>query len=124
MSALRSTWTTILHADEVDGAYDPSNVVTLSMQRTEQTAGGPPQAAGVPGTASNAPEHQAARVSNFHARNTKRKQESGTYGASKKVRHTTQGTGKIRRVTAAVLINQRMIATASRFAGNRAVPRR
>jgi flagellar M-ring protein FliF len=36
------------------------------------------------------------------------KQESGTYGASKRVRHTVQGLGKVRRVTAAVLINHRM----------------
>jgi flagellar M-ring protein FliF len=37
------------------------------------------------------------------------KQESGTYGASKRVRHTVQGIGKVRRVTAAILINHRML---------------
>jgi len=41
-------------ADEVDETYDPNDVVTLSMQRSEQTSGGQPVAAGVPGTASNA----------------------------------------------------------------------
>lgn len=37
------------------------------------------------------------------------KQESGTYAASKKVRHVTQGPGKVRRMTAAVLINEQRV---------------
>jgi hypothetical protein len=40
-------------------SYDPDQTVTLSMQRTEQTTGAQPVAAGVPGTASNAPNSQA-----------------------------------------------------------------
>ncbi|MGB0122232.1 MAG: flagellar basal-body MS-ring/collar protein FliF [Silvibacterium sp.] len=97
-------------ADEVDETYDPSNVVTLSMQRTEQTAGGPPAVAGVPGTASNAPNTKPPVYPTSTLEMQSEKQESGTYGASKKVRHTTQGAGKVRRITAAVLINQRMVA--------------
>jgi flagellar M-ring protein FliF len=96
-------------ADEVDETYDPSNVVTLSMQRTEQTAGSPPQVAGVPGTATNAPNTKPPVYPTSIPQTESEKQESGTYGASKKVRHTTQSAGKIRRITAAVLINQRMI---------------
>jgi len=41
--------------EETDEGYDPDQTVTLSMQRTEQTMGAQPLAAGVPGTASNAP---------------------------------------------------------------------
>jgi flagellar M-ring protein FliF len=96
-------------ADEVDETYDPSNVVTLSMQRTEQTAGAPPQVAGVPGTASNAPNTKPPVYPTSTPQSQSEKEESGTYAASKKVRHTTQGAGKIRRITAAVLINQRRI---------------
>jgi flagellar M-ring protein FliF len=94
-------------ADEVDEAYDPANVVTLSMQRTEQTAGAPPEAAGVPGTGSNAPNTKAPVYPKSTPEMQSEKQESGTYAASKKVRHTTQGSGKIHRITAAVLINYR-----------------
>ena len=97
-------------ADEVDETYDPSNVVTLSMQRTQQTAGAPPQVAGVPGTASNAPNTKPPVYPTSTPQTQSESEESGTYGASKKVRHTTQGAGKIRRITAAVLINQRMMA--------------
>lgn len=97
-------------ADEVDESYDPANVVTLSMQRTEQTAGAASPQAGVPGTSSNAPNAKAPVYPKSAPEMQSEKQESGTYGASKKVRHTTQTAGRIRRITAAVLINQRMIA--------------
>ena len=39
--------------------FDPDKTATLSMQRTEQTTGPQPVAAGIPGTASNAPNSQA-----------------------------------------------------------------
>lgn len=93
-------------SDEVDETYDPNDVVTLSMQRSQQTAGGPPQVAGVPGTASNAPNTKPPVYPTSTPQAQSETQESGTYGASKKVRHTTQGAGRIRRITAAVLINQ------------------
>jgi flagellar M-ring protein FliF len=71
--------------------YDPDQTVTLSMQRTEQTTGGKPVAAGVPGTASNAPNSQALPV--YPQQTTApetAKTESGTYGASKTVRHVVR----------------------------------
>src|SRR5580700_4325385 len=95
-------------ADEVDETYDPNNVVTLSMQRSEQTSGAQSGPTGVPGTASNAPNVQPPLFPQQNLGTQNLKQESGTYGASKRVRHTVQGTGKVRRVTAAVLINHRM----------------
>ncbi len=48
--------------EETQENYDPDQTVTLSMQRTEQTTGAQPVAAGVPGTASNAPNSQALPV--------------------------------------------------------------
>ncbi len=48
--------------EETQESYDPDQTVTLSMQRTEQTSGAQPVAAGVPGTASNAPNSQALPV--------------------------------------------------------------
>ncbi|HEX3470354.1 MAG TPA: flagellar basal-body MS-ring/collar protein FliF [Silvibacterium sp.] len=96
-------------ADETDETYDPNNVVTLSMQRSEQTAGGQPVAAGVPGTASNAPNVQPPVYPKSTSETQNMKQEAGTYGASKKVRHTVQGTGQVRRITAAILVNHHMV---------------
>ena len=49
-------------SDLTQETYDPDKTVTLSMQRTEQTTGAQPIAAGVPGAASNAPNTQALPV--------------------------------------------------------------
>lgn len=95
-------------ADEVDETFDPNNVVTLSMQRSDQTSGAQSGPTGVPGTASNAPNVQPPLFPTQNLGTQNLRQESGTYGASKRVRHTLQGAGKVRRVTAAVLINHRM----------------
>ncbi len=95
--------------------YDPDKTVTLSMQRTEQTSGAKPVAAGVPGTASNAPNSQALPV---YPQQTSApesaKSESGTYGASKTVRHMVEGPGRVRRLTAAIVVNDRLLQPASR----------
>lgn len=100
--------------EETREIYDPTQSVPLSMERTEQTTGGQAVAAGVPGTASNAPNTQALPV---YPRQTTAPQtsktESGTYGVSKTVRHTTENPGKVRRLTAAVVVNDRLIADAT-----------
>jgi flagellar M-ring protein FliF len=93
--------------------YDPSKVVTLSMQRTDQTTGSQPVPAGVPGTASNAPNSQALPVYPQQVTGPQSaKTESANYGASHTVRHVTQGPGHIRRLTAAVVVNDRVDAAA------------
>jgi flagellar M-ring protein FliF len=48
--------------DETQETYDPTQTVTLEMQRSEQSTLPQPVAAGVPGTASNAPNTQALPV--------------------------------------------------------------
>jgi flagellar M-ring protein FliF len=96
-------------ADEVDETYDPNSVVTLSMQRSEQNSGTQTGPKGVPGTASNAPNVQPPLFPQQNPATQNIREESGTYAASKRVRHTVQGTGRVRRVTAAILINHRMV---------------
>src|SRR5579883_267924 len=100
-------------ADEVDETYDPNNVVTLSMQRSEQNTGTQSGPSGVPGTASNAPNAKPPLFPTHDVGTENVRQESGTYGASKRVRHTVQNAGKVRRITAAVLINHRMSVNGS-----------
>jgi len=93
-------------ADEVDETYDPAQTATLTMQRSEQTSG-LPAASGIPGTASNSP---GAKPPLYPAPNPSAqsvREESGTYAVSKKVRHTVEAAGGVRRLTAAVLINDR-----------------
>jgi flagellar M-ring protein FliF len=100
--------------EETKESYDPTQSATLSMERTEQSTAGQPAAAGVPGTASNAPNTQALPV---YPRQTTTPQtsktESGTYGVSKTVRHSIENAGKIRRLTAAIVVNDRLIGAAT-----------
>jgi flagellar M-ring protein FliF len=104
--------------EETEESYDPDQTVTLSMQRTEQTAGGQPVAAGVPGAASNAPNAQALPVyPQQTAPPQSAKTESGTYGASKTVRHVIENPGRVRRMTAAIVVNDRLAQLAAKGKG-------
>jgi flagellar M-ring protein FliF len=105
-------------SDVTQETYDPDKTVTLSMQRTEQTSGTQPVAAGVPGAASNAPNTQALPV--YPQQNTSpqtAKTESGTYGASRTDRHMVEGPGRLRRLTAAIVVNDRLAQTAAQGRG-------
>lgn len=100
--------------EETAENYDPSQTVTLSMQQTEQTSGPQQVPAGVPGTASNAPNSQAAPVypQQFSLPSSS-KSEASTYGASKRTVHSVQGAGRVRRMTAAILVNDKMASAPS-----------
>ncbi len=93
-------------ADELDETYDPAQTATLSMQRNEQTSG-QPEASGIPGTASNAPNAKPPLYPSQSAAQQNQKQESATYGVSRKTRHSVEAAGRMRRLTAAILINYR-----------------
>jgi len=93
--------------DETDETYDPASVITLSMQKSQQTSTPAPAPTGIPGTASNAPNTQPPLFPTATASVQSSIQENGTYGASKKTRRIQQGVGKVRRVTAAILVNDR-----------------
>ena len=95
-------------ADETDETYDPNGTVTLTMQRSDQQSGDRPASGGVPGTVSNAPNAQPPLLpQSRNAASTSVKEESGTYGASKKTRHVVEGAGRLKRITVALLLNDR-----------------
>jgi flagellar M-ring protein FliF len=101
--------------EETKESYDPDQTVTLSMQRTEQSAGAQPVAVGVPGVASNAPNSQALPV--YPAQSTSpqtAKSEAGTYAATKTMRHMIEGPGRVRRMTAAIVVNDRQAQLATK----------
>src|SRR6266567_2233713 len=101
--------------EQTEETYDPDQSATLQMQRTEQSAGNQPVAAGIPGTASNAPNAQALPV--YPQQSTPpqtAKSESSTYGVSKTVKHIVQNPGRVRRLTAAVVVNDRQTQPASK----------
>ena len=96
-------------------SYDPDKTVTLSMQRSEQNTGGQQVAAGVPGTASNAPNSTALPVYPQQTSGAQSaKTESGTYGASKTTRHMIENPGRVRRLTAAIVVNDRLAQMATK----------
>ena len=120
--------------ERTDEIYDPAQTATLSMEKTEQTSGAISKASGVPGTASNTAASvpasstqgsMAAGASSMppllqggkdgmpvypeRAGPTQTmKQESGTYGVTKHMVHREDAPGRVQRVTAAVLVNDRM----------------
>jgi flagellar M-ring protein FliF len=118
--------------ERTDEVYDPSEVATLSMQKSEQVSAGRGVPSGVPGTASNSPGaapegavagSQAAAAPGTPPLLQKQAlpvypqqgtglgqsihQENGTYGVTKHLVHMEEGPGRVRRVSAAVVVNDR-----------------
>jgi flagellar M-ring protein FliF len=117
--------------EENDETYDPKSAVAVAEQKSEEQVGGALEG-GVPGTSSNVtrggtddskPAANGAKppAANADAKaaadNRTRtvvdggdgtqlsKSESNTYAVSKVVRHTLQPAGRIRRITAALLVD-------------------
>jgi flagellar M-ring protein FliF len=120
--------------ERTDEVYDPNEVATLSMQKSEQISAGRGMPSGVPGTASNSPagspdgavagsqvaaapgtppllqkptlpvypQQNAGQGQSLH-------EENGTYGVTKHLVHSQQGPGRVRRVSAAVVVNDRSV---------------
>ena len=120
--------------ERTDEVYDPSQVAALTMQKSEQTALGRGQSSGVPGTASNSPGgspegavagSQAAAAPGVPPLLQKQTlpvypqqgggqgqtlhTENGTYGVTKHLVHTEQRPGRLKRVSAAVVVNDRSL---------------
>lgn len=94
-------------SEENSEKYDPQSVVAVATQRSEEKIGGD-GLSGVPGTASNvpAPAKDAAVSQDGDTDNTQSsKTENSTYAVNKLVRRTMQPAGRIRRITAAVVLD-------------------
>lgn len=118
--------------ERTDEVYDPNQSATLSLQKSEQTQTQAVRATGVPGTASNSPAGAPAGAVQGSAAaaapgtppllqkealpvypqqgagaGQSIRQENGTYGVTKHLIHSEQAPGRVRRVTAAVVVNDR-----------------
>jgi flagellar M-ring protein FliF len=98
--------------EQSEEKYDPSVSALLSVQRSEDNAGGAIQS-GVPGTTSNVPTDKKAKPAETQARQSTQtsKTESAQYGVNKTVTHTVSPAGRIQRVTAALLIDDAVFKT-------------
>lgn len=87
-------------------SYDPKSAVAVSAQRSEEQVGGM-LSGGVPGTSSNVPSATpAAKPAPEPGEGLQlSKSESDTYAVNKLVRHTLQPAGRIRRVSAALVVD-------------------
>jgi flagellar M-ring protein FliF len=89
--------------EQSEEIYDPARSVMLSSQRTEDSVGGT-TANGVPGTQSTLPRPVSRPGSG--ASHTSRVSENITYQSSRTVRKTHLPAGLIRKLSAAVLVDQ------------------
>ena len=99
-------------SEENEESYDPDSQVAVSSQRSEEQSGGA-LAGGVPGTSSNVPNGGAnpKPAVNSDEETQVSKTESETYAVSKTVRHTLNPAGRLRRISAALLVDDALETT-------------
>ena len=102
-------------SEESQEKYDPAVSVTLNMQRSEESTAPGAGVGGVPGTSSNvaaakpvaatpgAPTTAPSTIIRDLGQSSKT--ESATYGVNRDTRHVIDPAGSIRRLTAAVLLD-------------------
>ena len=99
-----------------DEVVDPTQVATLQTQKSTQLTGGAAKPQGIPGTASNTPSADASGKSQLPvypgaaAQGGSSQEESSTFAVTRHTIHEEVGPGRIARVSAAVLINDRALA--------------
>jgi flagellar M-ring protein FliF len=95
--------------EENQEKYDPTVSAPLSLQTSEERSGDASVAGGVPGTASNIPTPGSAgkpASSNEDGSTTQTsKTQNATYGVNKTMLHTLEPAGRIKRITAALIVD-------------------
>lgn len=93
-------------SEESQDKFDPAVSAVLTSQKTQEQIGSGGSAAGVAGTSSNLPNTGSSQPANLPDDNAQTSSsENATFGVNKVVRHTVTPAGSIRRITAAILIN-------------------
>ena len=94
-------------SEENQETYDPKSAVAVTMQTSEEKTSGGGTDGGVPGTASNVPNANAPAKTEDESDDTVQssKTQNATYAVDKVVRHTLQPVGRIRRISAALLVD-------------------
>jgi flagellar M-ring protein FliF len=93
-------------SEESQEKYDPAVSATLTMQHSEEFNGSGATTGGVPGTSSNVPSPKTnAAKTVVKDTSQSSKTDNNTYGVNKTTRHVIEPAGGIRRITAAVLLD-------------------
>jgi flagellar M-ring protein FliF len=108
-------------SEDTQETYDPKSAATLTQEHSEEnsTAGAP---VGVPGTASNVPSATPNQVAGGGAEQSNSRSDATTYAVSKNVHHSIEPPGRVRRIAAAVLVDDAVETTEQ--AGKRTTSRR
>ncbi len=92
--------------------YDPNVSVPLTVQRSDDQTGAGAGASGVPGTTSNVPQAKGGlpNVPNVPGDGAESaKTENSTFGVNKTVTRSLEPAGRVRRLTAALLVDDNII---------------
>lgn len=92
-------------SDQSEEIVDPTKSAVLTTQSSEESTGAATASGGIPGTATNLPR-PVTRTASAGAAGISRRTENVSYQSSKTVRRVSVPKGSIRRVSAAILIDQ------------------
>ncbi len=97
-------------SEESQDKYDPAVSAVLTSQKTKEQTGAGAAAGGVAGTAANLPANTPGAAQSQDSTlpddgSQLSSSENATFGVNKILRHTVSPAGRIRRITAAILIN-------------------
>ncbi len=94
-------------SEQTEETYNPNPPAILSQQKSEERVSSAASAAGVPGTRSN----QSDDSTQMTVRGPERQRQSETtnYEVSRLVRHTVQPKGAVRRISVAVLLDNKTV---------------
>ncbi|HVP63404.1 MAG TPA: flagellar basal-body MS-ring/collar protein FliF [candidate division Zixibacteria bacterium] len=97
------------NTEESQEVYEPNSAVAISVQRTEETTGAA-QMGGTVGTASNLPnKNGAVPATRTESTQSSSRSENSTFVVNKLTRHTVHPAGGIRRISAAILVDDAVV---------------
>ncbi|MDR0842079.1 MAG: flagellar M-ring protein FliF, partial [Acidobacteriota bacterium] len=96
--------------EQTEETYNPNPPAVLSHQRSEERTAGASVGAGIPGTQSNVGVAEAAVAATIGPERM-RESEVTNYEVNKTVRRTVQPKGSVRRLSVAVILNNKTVTT-------------
>ena len=108
-------------SEDTQETYDPKTTATLTTEHSEESSTGAAPA-GVPGTASNVPSATPPAAGAPGAEQSSSRSDATTYAVSKSLHHSVEPPGRVRRIAAAVLVDDAVDVTEQ--AGKRVATRR
>src|SRR5579863_2849735 len=97
-------------SEDTQEVYDPKTTATLTQEHSEESSTGTAPA-GVPGTASNVPSASQPATPPVGAEQSSSRSDATTYAVSKSLHHSVEPPGRVRRIAAAVLVDDAVETT-------------